>query len=380
MEQGRGTVGEVARAFLRLGVTAFGGPAAHIALMNREFVDERAWISREEFLDAVSAANIIPGPNSTEVAMHIGHRRAGALGLIAAGVGFILPAALLVTAIAAWYVRGAQLPATARALAAVQPVVLVILVQALGTFATTALRTRTLSVIAVLSVLLAMAGVPELLVLAVGAVAALSAVMARRDTVRSAAIVGAGGLQALSLQGATTGATATIGLLPLFLSFLKIGSVLFGSGYVLLVFLRAEFVDRLHWITTGQLLDAVAVGQLTPGPLFTAATFIGYLVAGGRGATVATIGIFLPAFLLVALSARLLPIVRRHAGFSAALDGINAASLALMSTVAVHLGITALATPMQWGIGVVSAALVFRWRAPTWALVTGAALLGLLVA
>ena len=144
MEQGRGTVGEVARAFLRLGVTAFGGPAAHIALMNREFVDERRWISREEFLDAVSAANIIPGPNSTEVAMHIGHRRAGALGLVAAGVGFILPAALIVTAIAAWYVRGAQLPATSRALAAVQPVVLVILVQALGTFAMTALRTRTL--------------------------------------------------------------------------------------------------------------------------------------------------------------------------------------------------------------------------------------------
>ncbi len=377
----RGRAAEVARAFLRLGATAFGGPAAHIALMNAEFVERRGWLSREEYLDAVSASSIIPGPNSTEVAMHIGHRRAGAVGLVLAGVGFILPAALLVTAIAMWYVRGAELPATARALAAVQPVVLVILAQAIWSFGHSAIRTRALGGIALIGVVLSAMGTPELAVLALGGVVAYSLAATRASE-------GSGQQRRLAalpfgatvIVGGAPAAATPVGLGALFLSLLKIGSVLFGSGYVLMAFLRTEFVDRLHWITPAQLLDAVAVGQLTPGPLFTAATFIGYLVAGGAGAAAATVGIFLPAFLLVALSARLLPMVRRHPIMAATLDGVNAASVALMISVSVHLAATATRTPLQWGIAAGAALLLFRFRVPTWALVTGAAVIGGIVA
>ncbi len=363
----RSTLGELAVLFLRLGATGFGGPAAHIAMMEDEIVRRRAWISRERFLDLVGATNLIPGPNSTELALHIGLLRAGYAGLLTAGICFILPAALLVTLLAYAYVAAGALPATALAFTMVKPVVVVIVAQALWKLGRTAARTVPLGLLGAASVLLLFAGLNELVVLAIGAAAGIGLRGAR--TGNAAWIVGGG---ALTATGATNGAIS-FGLAPLFVSLFKIGGVIFGSGYVLIAFLRSEFVDRLHWISNAQLLDAVAVGQLTPGPLFTAATFIGYLVRGAPGAVVATVAIFLPGFVLVALSSPLVSRLRRSPAFSGALDGVNVASLALMLVVTVQLGQDALVTPLSWGVGALAAVAVFTFRVnASWVLLTAA--------
>src|SRR5438067_6303472 len=262
-----GPLREVISLFLRLGFTAFGGPAAHIAMMEDETVRRREWLTREQFLDLFGAANLIPGPSSTELAIYLGFRRAGWPGLIAGGACFILPAALLVTAIAWAYLRFGTLPQAAAVLYGIKPIVIALVVQALWSLGRAAARTRFLFTIAGVSLIAALLGAPPLLVL-VGS--ALVAIVAR-----------SGGLYSVALW-------------PLFLVFLKLGSVVFGSGYVLLPFLDADLVRRLGWLSKDQLLDAVAVGNVTPGPVFTTATFIGYHLAGLRGAAVATAGIFLP--------------------------------------------------------------------------------------
>jgi len=364
---GRGRLSELALLFLRLGATAFGGPAGHIALMDEEIVRRRRWITREEFLDLLGAANVIPGPTSTEMAIHVGHRRAGVAGLVVAGACFILPSALIVTALAAAYARGGGLPAAEALLDGVKPVVVAIVARALVGFVRTALRDWTLAAIGALAAAAAALGAGEITLLAAAGVASL--VVRRKARAGSAAAlvlplpspgtVGAsdaatssfplatyasGGAATTALAAAAGAATpsaaagaSSVGLLPLFLTLLKIGSVLFGSGYVLLAFLRTDLVQRLGWITEAQLLDAVAVGQVTPGPLFTSATFIGFLVAGVPGAAVATVAIFLPSFVFVALSGPLLPRVRRSPSAGAVLDGVNAASVALMAVVSVQL-------------------------------------------
>lgn len=367
----RSSLGEIAALFLRIGATAFGGPAAHIAVMEDECVRRRAWISREAFLDFVGAANLIPGPNSTELAMHIGHVRGGLAGLVVAGCSFILPAALMVTALAAVYVRFGALPAMASGLSAVAPVVVVVVASALWGLGRTAARTPRLALIGVACIALTIAGVHELAVLAAAAAAALFT--ARRPTGG-----GPGGATLPALFMAPVSATASFaaaaGLAPLFLSFLKIGSLLFGSGYVLLAFFRAEYVDRLHWITARQLADAVAVGQFTPGPLFTAATFVGYLMRGVPGAAVATVGIFLPAFLLVAASGVLLPRLRASAAARAALEGLAVASLALMVVVTVAMARDALTSWPRVAVAGVAAVALFRFRVnASWVMVVAAA-------
>jgi chromate transporter len=285
-------VGEVALLFLRLGTVAFGGPAAHIALMHDEVVRRRRWVTEQRFLDLVGATNLIPGPNSTELAIHLGYDRARWRGLIAAGVCFILPAALIVTALAWGYVTYGQTPAVEGALYGIKPVVLAIIARALLGLFRTALPNGWLGVLAAAALAAYLLGVNEVGILAAGAALALAARLAGRGRLAPPGLLALPTLTSLPRFSDPTAGQLT----ELFLTLLKIGSVLYGSGYVLLAFLRGDFVVRLGWITQQQLLDAVSVGQVTPGPVFTTATFVGYLVAGLPGALAATVGIFLPSF------------------------------------------------------------------------------------
>ena len=386
----RTSLHELALLFLKLGTLAFGGPAAHIGMMEDEVVRRRGWLTREAFLDYIGATNLIPGPNSTELAIHIGFARAGWPGLIVAGVCFIVPAAFIVTAIAWAYVRYGALPAAAGLLYGVKPVVIAVVLQALWRLGRTALKSRTLALIGAAALTAAALGANEILILFVaGAIIALASEVERRRS-RGHAPRGRSGIATLLVSvrerfaapGFTVAAVgagaAPFGLWPLFAVFLKIGSILFGSGYVLLAFLRADLVERLHWLTERQLLDAVAVGQITPGPVFTTATFIGYVLGGSKGAAVATVGIFLPAFVFVALSGLLLPRLRGSPVARAVLDGVNVASLALMAVVTWQLARAALVDPLAWLIVLVSAVLLLSTRISSAWLVAGGGAIGLL--
>jgi chromate transporter len=371
------SLGDLAWLFLKLGTIAFGGPAAHIAMMEDEVVRRRQWLSREKFLDLLGATNLIPGPNSTEMAIHIGYLRAGWPGLLVAGSCFIFPAAVIVFGFAWVYVRYGSLPETTRVLYGVKPVIIVIVLQALWGFARSAVKTKTLALIGLAATVLAFLRVNELLVLFAAGVAIvllywISSSGEARKTKSSLFVVPIGPFA--FLQAATT--NGMVGLWPLFLFFLKVGSVLFGSGYVLLAFLRGDLVERWHWMTNAQLLDAVAVGQVTPGPVFTTATFIGYLLAGPKGAVVATIGIFLPAFVFVAVSGPLVPRIRRSPTAGAFLDGVIVASLGLMVVVTYELGKAALVDLPTIGLALVSAVLLFRWKINSAWLVLGGAISG----
>jgi chromate transporter len=341
-------------------------------MMEDEFVRKRQWISREDFLDRLGAANIIPGPSSTELAVFIGYLKRGVPGLIVAGCCFIIPAAILVTAIAAAYVRFGSLPQMTGILYAIKPAVIAIIVQALWNLARTAAKTIFLMVIGLTAGVAAFFGLPPLLVLVLAGVAAILPELARlrKPQIVSAFIVPA---------PVALAAAAPISVLGLFLSFLKMGAIVFGSGYVLLAFLRAEFVDRLHWLTEKQLIDSIAVGQFTPGPVFTTATFIGYLLAGTRGAAVATVAIFLPGFLLVAAGGRFIGKIRRSRVAGAALDGIIVGSLALMAVVAWQLARVAIVDWITVSILLVSAVLLLGLRINSAWLIAGAALLGWMI-
>lgn len=342
---------DLALLFLRLGMTAFGGPAAHIAMMEAEIVRRRKWTTPERFLDLVSATNLIPGPNSTELAMHLGHERAGMRGLLVAGACFIIPAALVTTACAWAYVTYGSLPRFAGVLYGVKPVILAIVAQALLNLAPKAAKTLPLRVLGLLATIAVVAGVHELGVLLAAGILAM--IIARPPSV-------------------TALFSAPPTLLGIFLFFAKVGAVLFGSGYVLLAFLRADLVERFHWLTEAELLDAIAVGQITPGPVFTTATFIGYRLAGAPGAAVATIGIFLPGFVLVAFSGPLIPRLRRSKTAGAFLDGVNVASFALMGVVGCQLARAAVVDVATGVLTVLGAALLlFRVNA-TWIVLVGA--------
>ena len=367
----------LALLFLKLGTIAFGGPAAHIAMMEDEVVRRREWMTREEFLDLLGATNLIPGPNSTEMAIHIGHRQAGWSGLVVAGVCFIAPATLIVTAFAWAYVRYRALPEVAGILYGVKPVIIVIVLQALYSLGRTALKTKFLAAIAVAGVGLTFAGIHELLILVGGGVIASAKRLLFRRSHNSLPLFSTGAF-GLLFQSSTATATAatSFGLWPLFLFFLKVGAVLYGSGYVLLAFIRADLVERWGWLTESQLLDAIAVGQVTPGPVFTTATFIGYILAGTPGAAVATIGIFLPAFVFVALSGPLVPLIRRSPTAGAFLDGVNACALSLMFVVTYLLARSAIVDIKTVLIALLSAFLLFRFRINSAWLVLGGAVVG----
>lgn len=367
---------ELVKLFLKLGTIAFGGPAAHIAMMEDEVVRRRKWMTREEFLDLVGATNLIPGPNSTEMAIHIGHRRGGWPGLIVAGGCFILPAALIVTAIAWAYVTYGKLPKAEGLLYGVKPVIIAVVLQALWGLGRAAIKTKPLAIVCAAAAGAALAGVNELVVLfATGMLVAMPSLVKKgRGTLSP-------GLWPVLPLGASMGASASatgaaFGLWPMFLFFLKVGSVLYGSGYVLLAFLRSDLVDRWGWLSEAQLLDAVAVGQFTPGPVFTTATFIGYVLGGLPGAGLATLGIFLPAFFFVAISGPLIPRIRKSPVAGKFLDGVNVASLALMAVVTWQLGRVAIVDWVTVALALVSGFLLFRFRVNSAWLVLGGAVVG----
>ena len=380
-----GTVREVALLFLRMGLTAFGGPAAHIAMFHDEVVTRRGWLTDAEFLDLLAATNLIPGPNSTEMSIHLGYLRAGWKGLVAGGVSFILPAFLAVLGLAALYTRYGTTPAGQSLLYGVQPVVIAIILQAVWVLSRKAMKGWFPALVAAAAFGLYFVGIHELAILFGGGLL----VMLVRNGRRLAGGGAAGMLAWAGLRPAHTGIglwlgglqeAAPVTLTGLFLTFLKIGAVLYGSGYVLLAFLQTEFVERLGWITSRQLLDAVAIGQLTPGPVFTTATFIGYLVAGVPGAIVGTVGIFLPGFILVAVTNPYIPRLRRSPWLAGLLDGIVAASLGLMAAVTVDLARQAIIDIPTALLFVVAAALLIRWRVNTTWLIAGGAVVGLLLA
>jgi chromate transporter len=384
------SLGEIARLFLKLGTVAFGGPAAHIAMMEDEVVRRRGWLSRDEFLDYLGATNLIPGPNSTEMAIHIGHARGGWRGLLVAGICFILPATFIVAALAWAYVRFGNLPAAEALLYGVKPVVMAVVAQALVGLGRSAVKSPALALLGAAALAANLFGVSELLLLIVAGVTAAALRTARQggpaepraESPRGAGVTptGAGGAGlALSTGAAAAGAAMVpVSLWGLFGVFAKVGAVLFGSGYVLLAFLRADLVQRLGWLTERQLLDAVAAGQITPGPVFTTATFVGFVTGGWTGAAVATIGIFLPAFIFVALSGPLVPKLRRSPIAGAVLDGVNVGSLALMAAVTWQLARSALPDAKAVLIGLAALVLLLRYRVNSAWLVVGGGLIGML--
>ena len=369
---------EVVLLFLKLGFTAFGGPAAHIAIMHNEVVVRRKWLTDEDFLDLVGATNLIPGPNSTEMAIHIGFLRAGWAGLILGGACFILPAVGMVMALAWVYVQYGTTPQAGWLLYGIKPVVIAIILQALWTLGKKAITGPFLLVVGLAVVGLYFAGVNELVLLLAGGLVVMAGSNLQRlpRGVSGAMLLPiVGNLKWLTLPAAVSTA---FGLPLLFLTFLKIGAILYGSGYVLLAFLHSDFVVRYGWLTSQQLLDAVAVGQVTPGPVFTTATFIGYLLGGVKGALLATFGIFLPSFIFVALSNPLIPKIRNSVWVRGLLDGVNAASLGLIAAVTWTLGRASLVDPLTIFIALAALVLLLRFKLNSTWLIAGGALIGFL--
>ncbi|MBN2511368.1 MAG: chromate transporter [Sedimentisphaerales bacterium] len=363
---------EVAALFLRLGLTAFGGPAAHIAMMHDEVVKRRKWLDDEHYLNLLGATQFIPGPNSTEMAIHIGFVRAGWTGLIVGGVCFALPAICIVTALAWAYVRYESLPQIGSLLYGVKPVILIIIAQALWLLGRKAIRDALTAIVGAGVIVLYFVGINEILLLFAGG----AVIMFGRN-------LGHGGSKVkgfVPLLGLSLPAAGTIPfqLSTLFLTFLKIGSVWYGSGYVLLAFLQSDFVDRLGWLSSQQLMDAIAIGQVTPGPLFTTATFIGYVLGGVKGAVLATLGIFLPSFVFVAISNPLIPKLRSSRWAGALLDGVTVASLGLMAAVTLQLGRQFLFDVQSLIVAGISFVLLIRYKINSTWLILGAAALGLL--
>ncbi|NCC85036.1 MAG: chromate efflux transporter [Clostridia bacterium] len=361
---------EIAAVFLRLGFFAYGGPAAHIAMMNEELVEKRKWVSRQRFLDLMSATNLIPGPNSTELAITLGYEKGGWRGLIIAGMTFILPAFLIVLIFAWIYAHYGLIPQVQAVLAGVKPVVIAIILQALIKLFRTAVKNWYQVVLLAIGITMALLNVEEIWVL--GGIGLLSATIARiregqRAQTRALWLLPMG---LPLLQQAST--AAGISVSEIFLRFLKIGAILYGSGYVLVAYLESEFV-KPGFLSNQQLLDAVAVGQITPGPVFTTATFVGYQLGGLAGGVLATIGIFLPSFLLVGLLVHITDKMRRSKLVASILDGINVASLALMGVTSFTLAQSSLLNPVHWGVfGLSLLLLIWKRVNSIWLMLAGA--------
>jgi chromate transporter len=369
-------LGEVARVFLKIGTLGFGGPAAHVAMMREEVVVRRKWVDEQEFLDALGATSLLPGPGSTQMAMYLARRRAGVPGLLTGGACFILPAMTIVLVLAWAYVEYGTTTIGRGLLYGLTPVVIGIIADAvlgLGRVAISSVQLAVLAVAAAAGYFLDV----NVLVLLLGA-AGVELVLRR---LRRGRLDGLGA--SLAVLVATVGGQPTsrpghhgggVALGDVFLEFLKLGAVVFGSGYVLFAYLQRDLVQDLHWLTARQLVDAVSIGQVTPGPVFTTATFVGYLVAGVAGGVVATFAIFLPSFLLVAAFGGLVRKLRQVEWTAAALDGINAAAIGLIAAVAWDLGDAAIVDPLTALLAVGSFVVLLRWRVNyVWLLAAGAA-------
>lgn len=368
---GRGRIPELFRLFGRLGLTAFGGPSAHIAMMHDEVVTRRGWLDNGRFVDLIGVTNLIPGPNSTEMAMHVGSERAGWRGMVTAGASFIVPAALIVLLFSWMYVEYGDTPNGEAILYGIKPVVVVIIAQALIKLGRSTLSGWLAGAVAGAAMAAYLVGVNELAILAAGALIVL---------LRRAPDIGgmAASMPAWLFGQADTGESTSIG--RLFLVFVKAGAFLYGSGYVLLAFLQNDLVDRFGVLTQQQLLDAVAIGQFTPGPVFTTATFIGYVLAGLPGAVVATVGIFLPSFLFVGAITPLARRIRDRLWTAALLDGVNAAALGLMAGVTIQIAGDGVVDPVSLCLAAVAALLLWRTKLNSAWLVIGGAAAGVLAA
>lgn len=379
----------VARLFFKLGVVGFGGPAAHIAMMEEEVVRRRGWLERNHFLDLVGATNLIPGPNSTEMAIHIGYIHAGVPGLITAGVAFITPAFVLVTALALAYTRYGQLPAVNPFLDGIKPVVVAIILGAVFQLGRSALKGLRLLAVGAAVMVAVLLGLNEVLALLGGA---LSGMLLLQLT-RSHRTNGVGAFipmaewirEAMARVGAAAGvavaalASTPVSLLQLGWFFLKVGAVLYGSGYVLVAFLQGGLVNEYGWLTQAQLLDAISAGQFTPGPVLTTSAFIGYLLAGIRGALVSAGAIFLPSFLFVLALNPIIPKLRQSPWSAAFLDAANISAVALMAAVTFELGASTLVDPISWGLGLTAALLRLRWNVSPSLLIIGGGFAGWLM-
>jgi chromate transporter len=366
---------EVVQVFLKLGTLAFGGPAAHIGMLRDEVVRRRQWLSDQEFLDLLGVAQLIPGPNSTEMVILLGARRSGWRGLILSGASFILPAMLIVMVFGRLYVQFGALPQMEWLLYGVKPVMVAIIIQAVWELSKKAIKGLLTLSAGALALLLYALGAAEIPLLIAGGLLVMT--IQNRSRLRwrggAASTVFLGGPLVPIVTAATPFSYG-----QLFWSFFKIGAVLYGSGYVLIAFMQSEFVQNLGWLTNQQLLDAIVVGQITPGPLFTSATFVGYLLGGAPGAVIATLGIFLPAFILVAIVRPFVPRLRQSPWFSGLLDGVNVVSLALISGVTVGLARVSLIDPLTIALAVLALIMLLRFKLNSTWLVFGGALIGLL--
>jgi chromate transporter len=378
---------QVAKLFLKLGITGFGGPVAHIAMIEDEVVKRRQWLTQEHFLDLLGVTNLIPGPNSTEMAIHIGYIYAGWLGLIVAGVCFIFPAVLITGLFAYLYVNYGTLPQVLPLLYGIKPVVLAIIINAIWGLGKKAVKTRKLLVIAIAVGLITwFAKVNEVMALLLGGI--LGMIWLRSGNQINLMIIGL--TTSTFLQTTATVNTAinnhvSVPLWQLGLFFLKVGSVLFGGGYLLIAFLQGGLVEEFGWLTQQQLLDAIAIGQFTPGPVLSTATFIGYIIAGFPGAIVATLGIFFPSFLLVAALNPFMNPIRNSSWTRPFLDAVNVSAVALMVLTTIQLGIATLILPkansidlLGLAIAVIATILVIRYHINTAYLILGGSIIGYL--
>ncbi len=394
-----GTVGEVVKLCGKLGIIGFGGPASHIAMLEDEAVTRRKWLSREHFLDLVGATNLIPGPNSTEMMIHIGYQRAGWPGLLAAGISFVLPAVLLSTLIAWIYVEFGALPAVQPFLMGVKPAVLAVILGALWRLGQTASKpkeaTQTRIALGIIGIAVTVAvylGAPVIWSLIAGGLLGMLALRAMSGWSGAAALLAlptlpdnrsvlpwadlspASALKWVALLAVAAAPALTLGALGLF--FLKVGTVLYGSGYVLVAFLEGDLVHEYGWLTQQQLLDAIAIGQFTPGPVLSTAAFIGYVLAGVPGAFVSAAAIFAPSFIFVAILNPIVPRLRRSPWMAAFLDAVNVSAVGLMAVVLVRLTGDIVTTWPAVVIALLAAAAVLRWRVTSAWVVIGGALLG----
>jgi len=373
----RARLKEIAAAFLRLGFTGFGGAAAHIAMMEQEFVQRRKWLMREDFVDRVGAVSLLPGPSSTELAIYLGELRGGLAGLLIAGCSFILPSAVLVGLLAVAYQKYGTVPQIEAVLFGVKPIVVALIFQAVCSLARVAVKSVEMAFLVAVVLGLAALHVSAIALLIGTGVAWI---VTERFSGKSGAAKTAGGILAQGGAAAAVSTASTVSvptLTGVFLYFLKVGAVLFGSGYVLLAVLRADLVEHLRWLTEKQLIDAIAVSQGTPGPFFTVATFVGYVIAGWKGAVLATIGMFLPAFVFVAATAKYLAKLRKSPMAGAFLDGVNAAAVALMAFVGWQFARETMLSVPAIVIAVIAAVLLLRFKVNSAWLVLGGAFAGI---
>ena len=379
METSPGRLAELARLFLKLGLIGFGGPAAHIAMMEEEVVERHRWLTREHFLDLVGATNLIPGPNSTEMAIHVGYLRAGWAGLLTAGLCFIIPAVLITTAFAWAYVTFGTLPRVVPFLFGIKPALIAIILAAVWRLGRTAAKGMPLLSLGCAVAVASLVGWDEIVLLLLGGVIGMLWLGRAGNLAALAWMSASAAGSAAATAGAAGAAGASISLAKLGLFFLKVGAVLYGSGYVLVAFLEGGLVRDYGWLSEAQLLDAIAIGQLTPGPVLSTATFIGYILGGLPGAVVATAGIFLPSFIFVAALGLVLPRLRRSRWMAAFLDAVNMSSVALMAAVTVKLSVSTLTSWPAWIIALAAAGAGLRWKVNATWLVLGGAVVGRLL-